>query len=89
MGTAIWFFEDNVTLTINFSAFHDCVTVCDGCVDTSNPDNAGLQEVIDDLETIYPTYSSLVESRGDFWTMAAIAAINMGVRSSNRRCTAT
>ncbi len=48
--------------------------------------NAGLQDIIDDLEEIYPTYSSLV-SRADFWAIASIAAINRAVSNSNSKCT--
>eukprot|EP00440_Ansanella_granifera_P058980 gb/GFBE01063928.1/.p1 GENE.gb/GFBE01063928.1/~~gb/GFBE01063928.1/.p1 ORF type:complete len:517 (+),score=104.56 gb/GFBE01063928.1/:1-1551(+) len=42
----------------------------DGCVDLSNPDNAGLAEVIDDLDLIWRPFCSNI-SRADFWVLAA------------------
>lgn len=33
-------------------AMHDCIGGCDGCVDVANPDNAGLEDVIDALAPI-------------------------------------
>ncbi len=69
-----------------FAAFHDCVTICDGCLNMTDSSNAGLQDIIDDLEELYPTYSSLV-SRADFWIMAGISSITLGIKASNRQCT--
>ena len=34
-------------------AFHDCIGGCDGCLNFNNKDNAGLQEAVNSLETIY------------------------------------
>ena len=35
--------------------FHDkiCTGGCDGCLNLDNPDNAGLSDLIDSLETVY------------------------------------
>ncbi len=55
------------------AAFHDCVsTKCDGCVNLANPDNGGLEEPIDALESIYmpdgeESDHSEAMSRADFW----------------------
>jgi hypothetical protein len=62
--------------------FHDCVPDdqlnggCDGCVDLSNADNAGLDIPIDALRPIVDTYASPAYglSRADIWAMAALVA---------------
>ncbi len=71
------------------SAFHDCVTVCDGCINITDSSNAGLFGVIEELEGLYDdtysvSYSGL--SRADFWAIASIAAIDNGVDMSNKKC---
>ena len=56
-------------------AFHDCVGgVCDGCVDTSNPDNFGLDDPIRNLEGIVTTYSETALTRADIWVLAGLTA---------------
>ena len=60
--------------------FHDCVPDalfqggCDGCVDLSNPDNAGLDVPIDALRNIIDKYASPAYgiSRADIWAFAAL-----------------
>lgn len=53
-------------------AFHDCVGGCDGCVDMSNPDNAGLDVPIDALAPICSTFASQGLSRADIWALAGL-----------------
>ena len=33
--------------------FHDCVGGCDGCLNVDNDSNAGLADVVADLEVLY------------------------------------
>ncbi len=71
------------------AAFHDCVTVCDGCINITDSSNAGLADVVDALEVLWTGYVAADYpdlTRADFWAISAIAAINRGVLSSNRRC---
>lgn len=34
------------------TAFHDCITKCDGCVDLSNSHNAGLEPIVTALDRL-------------------------------------
>ena len=55
-------------------AFHDCVGgQCDGCVDTSIPDNFGLDEPIQDLQPIVNKYAAQM-TRADLWVLAGLTA---------------
>jgi len=65
-------------------AFHGCVGGCNGCLDITNPDNAGLQPLVAALDAVYVSknYSTLL-SRADFWAYASIMAINLGVANIN------
>lgn len=47
--------------------------VCDGCVDTSVPDNFGLDEPIEDLEPIVTKYAAQL-TRADVWILAGMTA---------------
>ena len=58
-------------------AFHDCVSICDGCVDMSFPDNAGLLMPIDALQPIVDRYSSQGLSRTDIWMLSAVVAADV------------
>ena len=52
--------------------FHDCVSdACDGCIKLDQDSNAGLDDIVADLELLYPTYSSEM-SKADLWTLVAI-----------------
>jgi len=54
--------------------FHDCVGgSCDGCVDLTNPDNNGLQEIIQRLEPFVDFYSTVL-TRADVWALGALTA---------------
>jgi Peroxidase len=55
-------------------AFHDCVGgQCDGCVDTSIPDNFGLNQPIQDLQPIVDKYAAQL-TRADVWVLAGLTA---------------
>lgn len=54
--------------------FHDCVGGCDGCIDMSNPDNAGLQIPISFLRPIEQEYADQGLSRTDIWMLSAVVA---------------
>ena len=58
-------------------AFHDCVGGCDGCVDMTNPDNAGLDIPIDSLSGIVSAWKSSDISRADIWSLAAMVGSEM------------
>jgi len=68
-------------------AFHDCVGGCNGCLNLDNPSNFGLEDLVDELETLYQDegYSSLI-SRADFWALAGIAAVDKGIENANEDC---
>jgi len=53
--------------------FHDCVGGCDGCVNLSNPANAGLDLPMDVLRPIVKRYDNLL-TRADVWALAAMTA---------------
>merc|ERR1719458_465569 len=42
--------------------FHDCVGGCNGCLNVDNPENGGLSDLVEQLETLYEDegYSSLI-----------------------------
>ena len=56
------------SLVATGSFLHMCLL--DGCVDHTNPDNAGLFEVTAMLDTLWLPHCSLV-SRADFWVLAS------------------
>ena len=58
-------------------AFHDCVGGCDGCVDMTDPDNAGLDIPIGALSGIVSTWKSSDISRADIWSLAAMVGSEM------------
>jgi hypothetical protein len=53
--------------------FHDCVGGCNGCVDMSNSDNAGLDDPIDALDSTVSFYEIQL-TRADVWALAALTA---------------
>lgn len=63
---------------INYAAkfvrlgFHDCVGGCDGCVDMSDPENAGLDIPMDGLAPIVTQFENECISRADIWALAAL-----------------
>lgn len=52
--------------------FHDCVGGCDGCVDMTNGDNAGLEVPIAALEPVVDMFSHFGVTRADIWVLAAL-----------------
>jgi len=68
-------------------AFHDCVGGCDGCLNVNNPDNAGLSDLVDSLDTVYTTngYDSVL-SRADFWALAGVYAVDKTIELNNDDC---
>ena len=55
-------------------AFHDAVGGMDGCVDMSDPDNAGLDLPIAALETVVARHRDVL-SRADIWALAALVGV--------------
>jgi len=59
-------------------AFHDCVGGCDGCVDLTNGDNAGLNLPINALAPIVTKYQGQGGiSRADIWVISSLVACEM------------
>jgi len=68
-------------------AFHDCVGGCDGCLNVNNPDNAGLADLVDSLDTVYTTNGyDTVLSRSDFWALAGVYAVDKTIELNNDDC---
>ena len=71
--------------------FHDCVGGgCDGCVDLSSPDNAGLDLPINALPS--PSCNKTMKAqnwgsvgRADIWALAAHVAADVGQARSTIR----
>jgi len=67
-------------------AFHDCVGGCDGCINENDPDNAG--PMLDQIKILNQRYEdrSYADklSRADFWQLAAIKAIEVGLANANK-----
>ncbi len=88
------YFELNATF-VPFAvrlAFHDCVGgVCDGCINLDNDSNNGLADVIIKLEelrgdAIAAGVPADNITRADFWSAAAIAAVDRGIKVANKAC---
>jgi len=62
-------------------AFHYCVgdSGCDGCIDMSHPDNAGLELSVDYLEDKSPAWLESGLSKADLYALAAMVAANMAL----------
>jgi len=62
-------------------AFHYCVgdSGCDGCIDMSHPDNAGLELSVDYLEVKAPAWLESGLSKADLYALAAMVAANMAL----------
>jgi len=62
-------------------AFHYCVgdSGCDGCIDMSHPDNAGLDLSVDYLEGKAPAWLESGLSKADLYALAAMVAANMAL----------
>ena len=73
-----------ITPSNTILVFHDCVSnQCDGCLNLDNASNAGLDEIISDLDDIFVgTYDSDM-SRADFWALAAIKSLEVTAQRAN------
>ncbi|XP_002161794.1 putative ascorbate peroxidase [Hydra vulgaris] len=58
-------------------AFHDCVGEehCDGCIEYTNPDNAGLDKIVQPIDNLYNNGYKGKMSRADFYALAAVIAL--------------
>ena len=67
--------------------FHDCVGGCDGCLNVDDPDNAGLESLVTDLEQVYQE-EGLVDiiSRADLWALLGIWAVEQTIARNNEEC---
>lgn len=67
--------------------FHDCTGGCDGCVDLTFGDNAGLDIPIDALAAIVQRYENdiLGISRADIWVMAALLGADVAQERSDTK----
>jgi hypothetical protein len=54
-------------------AFHDCVGVCDGCVDLTNPENFGLMTPIQALRPVVAKFANSQTrlTRADIWALSS------------------
>ena len=67
--------------------FHDCVGGCDGCLNVDDPDNAGLEDLVADLEEVYQTENlGSVLSRADMWALLGVWAVQETIDNSNEEC---
>ena len=67
--------------------FHDCVGGCDGCLNVNDPDNAGLENLVADLEAVYQAESlANIISRADMWALLGIWAVEQTIEKSNDEC---
>ncbi|KAL3919385.1 MAG: hypothetical protein SGILL_003781 [Bacillariaceae sp.] len=65
-------------------SFHDCVGGCNGCVDMTNPDNAGLEKPIKALKPIVDKHAGGILTRTDIWMLSALVAIEEALPFSQR-----
>merc|ERR1719266_1926070 len=67
--------------------FHDCVGGCDGCLNVNDPDNAGLEDLVSDLEAVYQSEGlNTTISRADMWALLGIWAVQQTIDKSNEEC---
>ena len=64
-------------------AFHDCIGDggCDGCINETEADNAGLSRYINALSPLYENYNTYM-SRADFYALAAVVALEKATENS-------
>ena len=59
-------------------AFHDCVGGgCNGSVDITDPDNAGLDEPIESLIPLVDCFAPQNLTRADIWVLAALQSMEL------------
>jgi len=68
-------------------SFHDCVGGCNGCLNVNNPDNRGLEDLVQLLDTVYKKndYHRII-SRADLWALAGILAVDKTIEANNLAC---
>ena len=67
--------------------FHSCVGGCDGCLNVNDPDNAGLENLVADLEEVYQSEGLAdIISRADLWALLGIWAVEETIDKSNEEC---
>ena len=66
-------------------SFHDCIGNggCDGCIDHSIEDNAGLKRYTDILDRVYQASFIGKISRADFYALAAITALEKATEATS------
>ena len=57
---------------------------CQGCIDIDNPDNAGIERIIDVLSPIVDRHAIEGVSRADIYALAATVGTNVTQRSNSR-----
>ncbi len=67
--------------------FHDCTGGCDGCVDMTFADNAGLEVPIEALQPIVEQYENPLFniSRADIWALAALVGADVAQERSETK----
>lgn len=69
--------------------FHDCVGGCNGCLNVEDVENAGLADIIADLDSVYTEngYDSVL-SRADFWALGGMYSVDKAITNANDECDA-
>ena len=71
-------------------AFHDAGTFDpalgggpNGCIVDTDPDNAGLDRIVNLLQPVFETHRDLCPSRSDFWALAAAVGVDAAMPASS------
>jgi len=62
---------------------------CDGCVNLADPDNKGLEDIVRELEALRRAHfegKGKMMSRADFWTLAGMVGVEVGIEVNNAVC---
>lgn len=80
-------FEDRIAHVIRI-IFHDCVGGCDGCLNRDLPPNmTPMLTTLDRLDDLYDSrFYRRIVSRADFYVLASITALEVGVNNANVGC---
>jgi hypothetical protein len=68
-------------------SFHDCISGCNGCINATNPDNAGLTAIATESTSFHRNFVNLKYngnslSRADFWAILASRALYIASNNS-------
>jgi hypothetical protein len=68
-------------------SFHDCISGCNGCINATNPDNAGLTAIATESTSFHRNFINLKFygnslSRADFWAIMASRALYIASNNS-------